>query len=450
MNIVFICADTLRRDHLGCYGNPWIHTPRLDRLAQESLVFDRYYAASFPTMPTRADYFTGRWTFTYMGWAPLAPGEILLPELMQKAGYTTLGVADTPFFDRQGYNYDRGFREFIRVPGQNVEERARRAGLRRFEEDCCACATMVEAAHVLEHYRKDKFFLYVDTWDPHEPWNPPPWYVERYLPEYDGRLIAPCYAKYQEHGFSEEDMRVARATYAGEVSMVDRWVGHLLDALEAMHLMEETAIIFTTDHGFYFGEHDGYFGKMIGTGGTYGAVKKAAIVTQTWFRSPLYEELAHIPLMVRMPGGKPGRVAGLASAVDLMPTVLEMAGVDGPAIMQGQSLLPATRDPEWAGREVVFTSAPLHNLNDKTRVVDHFLRDVSQYQPVSITGRRWNLHYAAAGEPVELFDLESDPAQSRNVADEHPDEVKRLHGELLQLLEDSPATAENRQVRASL
>lgn len=450
MNIIFICSDTLRRDYLGCYGNDWIHTPYLDRLAAESLVFDYHYAASFPTMPTRADYFTGRWTFTYMGWNPLGAKEVLLAELLQKAGYTTLAVVDTPYFDRRGYNYDRGFYEFVRVPGQGLEERGRRAELRRYEEDCCACATMIEAARILEYYRKERFFLYVDMWDPHEPWNPPAWYVERYLPDYDGRLVIPCYARYHEHGFTAEDMRVARATYAGEISMVDSWLGYLLTKIESMNLADSTAIIFTTDHGFYFGEHGGIFGKMIGTGGTYGAVKKTKEVTQRWFRSPLYEEICHIPLLMRVPGVKPGRSPALTSAIDLMPSVLELAGVRIPEGVQGMSILPIARDRARHGRKVTFTSMPLCNPGEKTRVVDHYSRSIDEYQPASITDKKWNLHYAAAGEPVELYNLEADPAQSCNIAQENPKAVRELHAEFVKLLDRCPASEDHTKVRQSL
>ena len=450
MNIVFVCADTLRRDHVGAYGNDRIHTPCLDRFAAGAVVFDHHYAASFPTMPARADFYTGRWTFAYMGWEPLAEDEVLLPELLQEAGYTTLAVVDTPFFDRRGYNYDRGFREFVRVPGQNVEERARRARLRRFEEDCCACATMIEAGRLLEHYRRDHFFLYVDTWDPHEPWNPPPWYVERYLPEYDGRLVAPCYARWQEQGLTEEDMRVARATYAGEVTMVDRWVGYLLEKLDALNLAGETAVIFTTDHGFYLGEHGGLFGKKIGTGGTYGAVEKAGVVTSTWFRSPLYEELIHIPLMMRIPSVEPGRSPAMTSAIDLMPTMLELADVEIPGAVQGVSLLRAARESEWPGRDVVFSSPPLYNLGEMTMEVDHFARGNTEFQPAAITSGKWNLHYAAEGEPLELYDLEADPTQQQDVAASRPDEVARLHGEFVRLLAKCPVTAERREMRMRL
>jgi arylsulfatase A-like enzyme len=87
VNIVLIVSDTLRRDHVGCYDNAWIHTPHLDRLAERSFVFDRCYAASFPTVPNRSDLLTGSYNFTYLGWKPLPQSELTLPQLLAAAGF---------------------------------------------------------------------------------------------------------------------------------------------------------------------------------------------------------------------------------------------------------------------------------------------------------------------------------------------------------------------------
>ena len=108
MNLLVIVADTFRYDHLGFNDHASIHTPCLDALAAESVTFDRCYASSFPTMPLRADLFTGKWTFPYLGWAPLPRDEVVLAQLLSAHGYKTMGVADTPFFLRDGYGYDRG------------------------------------------------------------------------------------------------------------------------------------------------------------------------------------------------------------------------------------------------------------------------------------------------------------------------------------------------------
>jgi len=422
MNIILIVSDTLRYDHLGCNGNERIYTPHIDRFAERCVVFDRCYAASFPTMPMRADLLTGKWTFTYLGWAPLPREEVILPELLRRSGYLTTAVVDTPFFIRNGYHYDRGFVDFIWVRGQGPERRDLNYE-RRYEEDYCAPRTIIAAERWLEKHYKERFFLYIDTWDPHEPWDPPRWYVERYLPDYDGRVVAPCYWEYEERGVSEEDLKVAHACYCGEVSMVDRWVGRLIDKLEAMGLMENTAIIFTADHGFYFGEH-GQFGK-------------ARLEKGKWFRSPIYEEVARIPLLVYIPGVEPRRTNALVSAVDIMPTVLEMAGVEIPETVQGRSLMPIIRGEEERGRDFVVTSLPLYNPGDVTRAVDAFERNVVEFVPSTITTEKWSLLYSAEGQPVELYNLREDPKQERDVSSEHPDVVKELHGMFVSLLEEA-------------
>src|SRR5438874_9472793 len=104
-----IVSDTFRRDHLGAYGNKSIRTPNLDRLATNSVVFDHHRISSFPTMPARADFLTGRFSFTFMGWEQL-PAELdTLPAMLSRAGYLTMGVVDNTFIYTVGYCYDSGF-----------------------------------------------------------------------------------------------------------------------------------------------------------------------------------------------------------------------------------------------------------------------------------------------------------------------------------------------------
>ncbi len=169
MNIIWVVSDTLRRDHLGCYGNQKIRTPSLDALASKSVRFDRHYIASFPTMPARADYLTGRWTGSFMQWKPLAEDQITLPEILGQKGFNTAAVVDTPFYLRNKMNYDRGFFSFHEVPGQSYfcgESRDIRAAW-RFESDRFAPRTFTKAMQWLERHYKEDFFLMIDTWDPH-------------------------------------------------------------------------------------------------------------------------------------------------------------------------------------------------------------------------------------------------------------------------------------------
>ena len=109
MNVIWIVADTFRRDHVGAYGNPTIRTPSLDALATRSVRFDGHYAAGFPTMPTRADHQTGRWTMSFMGWEALPAGVTTLAEILADRGLHTAASVDTPYYLRDGMNYDRGF-----------------------------------------------------------------------------------------------------------------------------------------------------------------------------------------------------------------------------------------------------------------------------------------------------------------------------------------------------
>src|SRR5687767_12860813 len=109
MNFVVIMCDTLRRDYLGCYGNPEVRTPHLDRLAAESIVFDQAYTCSFPTLPCRAEVFTGRFVFPYLEWGPLPRKEVLLSEVLGQGHYTSTLVTDNSQLCKPGYDYERGF-----------------------------------------------------------------------------------------------------------------------------------------------------------------------------------------------------------------------------------------------------------------------------------------------------------------------------------------------------
>jgi arylsulfatase A-like enzyme len=430
-NVVVIVCDTFRRDHLGAYGNATIRTPHLDAFAREGVVFDHHLVSSFPTMPARADILTGRFAYTFMGWEPLPPGIPTLPAIMSASGYLTMGVVDTPFFIRGGYGYDRGFDDFIWVRGQGDDTRPyERADARltwRSEADRLVARTMTAAEDWLERHYKERFFLYVDTWDPHEPWDAPQWYTELYLDDYDGRQYYPSYGKYVEHGLNAEDMRIAHATYCGEVTMVDRWVGRLLSKLDVLGLRENTIVLFTSDHGFFFGEH-GYFGKaewfhdpdaQIAAGADVPEwLPESWLLTVGW--SPLYQELTRIPLMVRAPGVAPGRRRALTTAPDFAPTILELAGIGASDGIQGSSFAAAIMD-DVEHRPFVLSSWPLYFAEGElTTAVDSRPRRISSYMPITVTTRELSLILGGPSEPPELYDLAADPHEQRNVWSERP------------------------------
>ncbi|MFC1901261.1 sulfatase [Chloroflexota bacterium] len=466
MNVIWIVSDTVRRKDVGVYGNEKIRTSNIDALAAKSMRFDRHYAASFPTMPTRADFLTGRWTLSFMQWTPIPPGNTLLTELLRdSADINTAAVVDTPFFMRDGMNYDRGFTTFIEIPdhyfvakgGYNPPHSPYRKLLERrpqhpLDSDCFAPRTFAKAMEWLTLNYKENFFLYIDTWDPHEPWNAPIYYTEPYWPGYDGEQIMPFYRYMKEMpDFTEEMLKKAHAAYCGEISMVDAWIGNLIRQVEYMGLMENTAIIFSTDHGFYFGEH-GILGKMIFAREPeeISVIASNTRSVGSWARSPLYEEVAAIPLTIYVPGVDPGVYNGLTSAVDLMPTVLELFGQEIPSFVEGRSLLPAIKNPGTLGREQVFTACPFINAGDTDQLVDHLLRKCAVPSMATVTTDEWSLLYDCEPGGSELYNLKSDPDQENNIIGKHTDIAKDMHRMLLQFMKDTDVPQRLQEPRLEL
>jgi len=440
MNVIWIVSDTFRRDHLGCYGNQTIHTPALDAFAAKSVRFDRYYAASFPTMPTRADHLTGRWTGCFMDWEPFPRGVVTIPQILNRAGFLTGAVVDTPFYLRGNMNYDRGFRNFVEITGQEywpgaVGNDIRRAW--RFDSDRLAPQTFTRAMQWLEEHYKEDFFLYVDTWDPHEPWDAADYYTELYWPDYDGEIIDPIYCRWQDMpGYTEEKVKKAHACYCGEITMVDTWAGYFLRQVENLGLTDKTAIIFTNDHGHYFGEHGGLFGKA--TRAEPSTIPYEVYVASggAFIRSPLYEELVACPLMIYVPGVNPGVYKGLTSAIDLMPTALDIMGQEVPAV-DGHSLLPAMRDTTLKGREFVISAPP-------------FPRQEKRSPDITVTTDEWSLLYYPAPGQSWLYHLPSDPKQEKNVINERPEIAKELHQTLVKFMRDHHVAPELIEKRSEL
>ena len=447
MNVIWIVADTFRRDHLGAYGNEYIRTPSLDALASRSVRFDGHYAGGFPTMPTRADHATGRWTMSYMGWEPMPEGDPTLAGVLAGAGFHTAAVVDTPFYIRGAMDYDRGFQTFFKQLGQegsvtrvaevgNHESRDVRASW-RYESDCNAPQTFISAMKWLERHHKEDFFLYVDTWDPHEPWDAPPYYTELYYPGYDGEIVQPRYGFWKDYpGLTEEKVKKAHAAYCGEITMVDTWIGHLLRHVDNLGLAEKTAIIFTSDHGFYFGEHGGLFGKMTFAQRPDGTYYEHGDADSQWSHSPLYEELTTLPLLVHVPGIPGGDYKGLSSVVDAMPTVLDILGQKVPDWVDGRSLLPAMKDSSTKGREFTVTTVPFANPGDRIRSVDNVSRMTSGIV-TTVTTDDWAFLYSTEEGTSELYNLKKDPGQQSNVIHDYADVAKEHHQYLVRFMRET-------------
>lgn len=454
MNFVLLISDTLRWDHLGASGNTWIRTPNLDRLAADSLIFERAYTGSFPTIPHRTDLMTGKWVYPYRGWTPLPEDETILAEILSAAGYVTMMIHDTPHLVRDGHRFDRGFHAWHWNRGQEGDraitddlpvdlpcapekirgpERMRanhyrwRARHWQTERDTFAARTFQDAADWVElNHTHDKFFLYVDTFDPHEPWDPPRHYVDLYDAGYEGENIDhPEYKWCCEMGLTEAEIKHARALYAGEVTLVDTWIGRLLEKLDSCGKLDDTVVIFHSDHGFNVGDH-GRMGKT-----------NHNPHEPNW---PYFEEVSHVPLFIRTPTGPRGdRNHFLAQAVDLLPTILDLADLPIPEGVKGISLAPALRGETLPDRPVALTT---RELADPTPAVARAM--------TSITGGIWTLHYRGNDEPWELYHLQDDPQQENDCSAFARPEAERLHSLHLDQLAHAGVCPEVLRLRSRL
>ena len=302
MNVIFVMMDTLRADHLGCYGNEWIKTPRFDAFAKESAVFDQFFAESLPTVPARRAIVTGNRMFPFRdwvpvpgdnvttpGWAPLKDTDIIISEILLNAGFRTAFFTDALHFFKPSMNFHRGFDEWRWIRGQEYD-RFRSAPVpkeidvdhyltpklygtyaeqktirhlscnawRKNEEDWSAPQVFRHGIRWLEENHEDaeKFYLYIDAYDPHEPWDPPKEYSEMYDPDYDGKEVIVCQPGNPHQYLTDKELNHMKALYAGEVTLVDKWFGKLIDTVKELGLDNNTVIIATSDHGTPLGEHN--------------------------------------------------------------------------------------------------------------------------------------------------------------------------------------------------
>ncbi len=439
MNVVVVHLDTLRRDHVGVYGNDWIKTPSLDALADESLRFTRPYPESLPTINARRSMYTGRRTWPFRGWVP-QKGETFFPagwqrmpedqasltEVLSAHGYDTALITDTYHMFKASMNFQRGFDvfDFIRgqardryrpkrtvseeevdrytIPGNDgimrdkVRQYLANVAHRRGEEDWFGPQVFTRAMEYLETARDmdGPFFLFIDSFDPHEPWDPPEPYANLYgEPTGTGEPTSPDYGS--SDYLREAELQRMRALYAGKVTLTDKWFGNFMNKMADLGLLESTLLITCSDHGISLGEH-GYTGK----------VDRA-----------IWPELKDIVFYVHHPDGKgSGQTSDFrASFHDIAPTVLGQMGAHAPQPMDGQDLSPLLegRGPE---RERPYVTLGYNNYS--------WAEDDD-----------WALSIRNDGRSPRLYDLRSDPKMDRDVASGHRDVVKRMWEEYI--LEDA-------------
>jgi len=431
MNVILIILDSLRKDHVGCYGNSWIRTPNLDKFAAQSLRFTNAFPECLPTLPVRRAIHTGIRTFAdrhydrkkgdpvaAFGWAPIPEDQTTLAEYLLANGYRNAFISDTYHQFKPSMNYTRGFNQWTFIRGQEVdayktgppvddaifdeivpenskclaqvsflERYLMNVAGRKTEQDYFPAQVFSRAAEWLDE-NKDarKFFLCIDSFDPHEPWDPPQQYRDLYIKKsYGGKKPITTYYGHMDY-LTPGELDYMRGCYAGEVSLVDAWFGKFMAKVKELGHDKDSVIIVISDHGHQLGDKHGLSGKV------------------AW---GLYPELVDIPFMIHHPDSlQSGKVHdGLVYNYEILPTIFGFLGLKLPGGITGRNLAP------------LFDGHAIPVLDHVSCGFNEFVL-VRTLQHAYIT----DLHFAKE----KVYDLATDPDQLVDISKQNPVLCKRF------------------------
>ena len=414
-NILFIMSDDLKASAVGAYGNTVCKTPNLDRLAASGMVFESAYCQGLACAPSRPSIMRSIYPYS----EAIAP---TIGEHLQEFGMHTARVGkvfhmpvphaqldgsdgkDVPECWNERYNtksaetFSHGLYRLLNkgIVTREVEGRDAKGPNRMWatvesdKEDGSDQADYMVATKAVELLRQRReagkpFFLAVGFVRPHFPMVQPKRFFDMYPqdkmtipPLIEGDLDDIPPAGHGSNGAGLNEMQESRRrmwqAYYGAVSFMDQQVGRVLDELDRLGLHSSTAIVFTTDHGYHLGEH-GF-----------------------WQKANMHEEVVRVPLIIAVPGMKPGRTSALVELVDFYPTCTELLGLPTPKGLHGKSLVPILNDPMATVRDTAFS--------------------INIRRPGgSLRSATWHyIDYAGKGE--ELYDMVKDPHQYTNVVND--------------------------------
>lgn len=443
-NIIYIYADDLGYGELGCYGQTKIRTPNLDRMAREGLRFTQHYTGTPVCAPARCMLLTGRHGgHSYIrgnyelggftdslegGQMPLPEGTLTIGKMLQQAGYATgaigkwgLGMSDnigSPA--RQGFDYFYGYycqkqahnfypthlwendkwdtlrNNFVMVHQPLKADETDTAAFNKFKGTDYSVDKMTEKMRAfIRRHRKEPFFLYLPYTGPHVSLQAPEAAVKEYLGQFPEKPYR------GEKGYAATMYPLS--TYAAMITYLDKQVGHVLALLKELGLDDNTIVMFSSDNGATFnvgGADTDFFNS---TGGLRGR------------KQDLYEGGIREPFIVRWPGKVPaGRTTDLISSqVDMMATLADMAGLKAP-VSDGISMLPVFtgRDAQQQQHEYLYFEFPEKGGQVAVRMGNW-------------KGVKTNMKKDRQA-PWEIYDLKHDPAETKNIAAEHPELVRRF------------------------
>ena len=458
MRAIMIMFDSLNSRMLEPYGCDWIKTPNFNRLAKHSVAFDCNYVGSMPCMPARREIHTGRYNFQHRGWGPMEPFDDSMPEILKNNGiYTHIVTDHQHYWEDGGGTYHTRYNSFELVRGQEGDpwkalpelinpKKVQSKGYaslmgklmlhdqvnRKFMdcEDKMPQAVTFKAGldFIDDNQKDDNWFLTIETFDPHEPFYTQDEYKRVFTHEYDGPMgdWPPYY--YVTEG--EDSISHIRYEYAALITMCDRYLGKVLDAMDKYNMWEDTMLIVNTDHGYLLGEH-GWWSKTV---------------------MPVYEEIARTPMFLYDPRNKivDERRGLITQTIDIPATLLEFFNVLIPKDMQGRPLNKVVEDNKQIHEAALFgyheshciisdgtwvyMKAPVNNnpLYEYTLMPAHMrsmfapdeLQDIQLQEPFEFTKgcRTMKIQAKSAmNDPInfgtKLYNLKKDPKQENPVYD---------------------------------
>ena len=446
-NIILVITDTFRYDNLFDYAERHVNTPLLDSFINERATHvENFFAGSFPTIPHRTDVARGVLGWPNYGWQPLdKSGPNHIARLLGHQGYVTQLICDCPHLFNN--NFHQGFTAAYQHRGQEGDKHLlylndpipeatplhktrqrplwkgksladQHRWLNRFykvEEQMFSAKTSATAVRWLEeNYKATPFFLWVDFFDPHEPWDAPEYMVQRYDPDYQGDPMIHCnYGPATD--YSESELRNLWAHYAAEAELVDRHIGHLLQKVDDLDLWDETIVVVTSDHGTSIGEHN-----------RTGKSNMCDHDERYW---PIYPEVGHVPFAVA--GGEVPRGCKrsfIAQPIDILPTLSELAGFETAtrAPIEGASFAKAMLRDFQNHRDIAVTAtyvSPTQDGKCPDRSATPFVVDDT-----------WGFAPIGASGDKELYDMRNDPLALHDVSAAHPKIVQEMHNKFLEYM----------------
>ncbi|MGC9347637.1 MAG: sulfatase [Anaerolineae bacterium] len=428
-NIVLLTVDCLRADRLGSARDASSLAPYLDGLAGHSSVFTEAFAVGPRTAESFPAILTSTYPLAFGGSWRLPEARTTLAETLQRAGFATAAFHSNPYLSTN-LGYGKGFDRFwdsmeatpavsklaARVaPLLKTESpiyRFLRRLIRRFETQTEATyytrAEEVNARAVSWlSEQQDPFFLWLHYMDLHYPFNPPSSFVQRIRPAGIPKAQqADIVVRSLEDPASvtEDEAQILKDLYDAGLLYVDQSIGQLIDTLRELELYDDTLMLVTADHGEEFREHGDF-----GHGADIHRLKEGQPILK------LYDELLHVPLLVRVPDGpaRARRISGLVSLIDLAPTVVDLLGLEAVTGWQGRSLAPL-----------------LHGETDRVRAgvfSEYAVQGEAQSRPIiAYRTEDWKLIYDGVGGKHELYDLARDRGERNNVYELKPPTLKTL------------------------